>query len=132
VQLWASEGTLDTWGNPVGCELFGTWTVAVSSSGAAGTLTSSALFVEGTGRDSDGGDGLGAQIFHWGVQVDHDLEGEITPQDYDGARAALARFAQAHTLGEQALIFLPTDNDPGNPGAIPDDLWAIPDACIPA
>lgn len=129
ILLYANAGTPAV-GNPVACQLLGQWTIAVSSSAAAGTVNSAALFVEGVGRDSAGNDGLGAEIFDWGVLIDRSLEGVVNPSDHDGVKAAMARFAQAHSLGNQSLIQISTIA--GGVGAVPDDTYAIPDACIPA
>lgn len=103
----------------------GVWTVEVYSTGAAGTLHETKLFVEAAGRTGVF-DGRGSEVYEWGVVKDGSLAGIASPADDAAARAALARIKPAHTNAD--LIYLSGD---ASGAAIPDDPEAIPDACYP-
>jgi len=111
-----------------GASIFGAWQVTVANAGGnAGTLGDTSLFVEAVGRDDNGYDGLGSEIFHWGVLVEHALVGQNgNGADFAAAHAAVRRMAQAHTQGD--LLFMAGDDQVG---AIPEDDWSLADACLP-
>lgn len=109
-----------------GKTILGIWTAQLTTSSSAFTASDVALIVEGVGRDSAGLDGLGAEIYHWCALVDPALEGVASLSDRDAARAAVKRLAPAHSRGD--LCFVQAF---GGTGAIPDDVAAIPDACLP-
>lgn len=103
-------------------QVMGAWTVEPYSAAGDMTADSIALFVEGIGRDSAGGDGLGAGIFYWNVLVD---PADTTVPDYAAADRAIARVGQAHTDG--GLVFVQTD---GDPWATVEDDNCIADRCL--
>ena len=81
--------------------IMGTWTLTITNS-AAGTFVSPGwtIFVEGIGRDSVGGDGLGCEIFKFAALVDPTLT--VAP-NYPATLRALARVRPAHTQSYYAL-----------------------------
>jgi hypothetical protein len=112
----------------VGCNIRGTWSLGLSNSSVSDAVVVDdlGLFVEGIGRDSVGGDGLGAAAFEFGIYADPaHLAENGTPADFAAARLAIDRIKQAHTLGDLLLSLSPyPDEVSGVHAAIPGE--AIP------
>lgn len=108
-------------------DIFGTWTMTITSTNVGDNLLSAILFVEGLGRYYDWmgkpWDGLGAAMYEWGVVVDRALLG--ADFDLDGARLAVKRLSYARSLGN--IVRKRMDGLIG----IPDDPDTIPDEVIP-
>lgn len=108
----------------------GIWKLVIGTISGTGYVSAAGLFVEGLGRDSTGGDGLGGAKFQWAVVWDPDLLGPDA--DLQAAAEAIQRINYAtriaHLAGRsRGLGKLPA----GQLAAIPDDPGSIPDACIP-
>lgn len=118
-------------GAAVGGARGGTWSLAISTTGAgSGSITAASLFVEGTGRDGTLHDGLGAAVWFWGVMVEDDKIGPNA--DLVAARRALQRVRYAC----RPASLLRRSNGPGklaagHYAAIPGDLNALPSGALP-
>lgn len=111
-----------------GLAIGGVWSLSIFNDATAPgsiTLASWDIFVEGAGRDANGTDGLGAQVFKWFVLTDPALVGATHAGDLDAARSAIARSKPAHTGA-----FLVGKMTSGGICAICDDPNAIVDECV--
>ena len=114
-----------------GKTIWGTWTLTITSGGAAGTLDHALVFVEGIGRDQQGHDGLGGALFEWGVFVDPTLVngGAGGFVDYRGVQRILDQFTQSHRVARVIRGSLTTDI--GTSHAFPGDTNCIPGQIVP-
>lgn len=137
VRLTSPNGTIATWTaagafssaqpTPIvlrtlahaGTPVRGSWSLQLSTTLAAVTLTSWSLFVEGARLDSAGYDGRGAEQYYWGAYANPALEGAAAPTDHDAGLRAIERIKPAHTRGAVLTTLAP------QPGAL------IPSQFIP-
>ncbi len=134
IRLYARAGFA---GKPI----FGRWTLDLDTLIGVGVLGEARLFVEGFGRVGlTPWEGLGAAKFHWAPVLETArLNGEqpllapsLVRRAWPSALAAVARLTYATRRAD--VVFWPAGLlgvPPPVVGAIPDDDFAIPDACIP-
>lgn len=68
------------------------WTLQINTGAATCTLVSWQIFVEGLGRDGNGYDGLGSEMYYWSVYADPTL---INSPQITAAKAAITRVQPA-------------------------------------
>ena len=128
----AKSYTLASPGGFATTAIYGTWTLTVTESGGdAGTLGDCNLFVEAIGRDVIGFDGLGSEIFGWGLFYNTVPTPPLTlsaGSTADQIATLVQRWNPAHCVG---AVVLDSVLQPGVMGAIPDDARAIPDMSVP-
>ncbi len=106
----------------------GVWTLFVSARGSAITISSASLFVEGLGRDSRGGDGLGSPMFTFATVIDYKLVGQ--GYNVEAAQVAVRHLTPAHCGASIVLKNAPGSQD-DELCAIPDLPTSIPDQSYP-